>query len=374
MVPKMKKIAISGGGTAGHVFPALAVMKEIKKLKKDSDFLYLGSKGGFEAKIIPQEGFRFISIPCGKIRKYFDPIALVQDVVDLIKIPFGLLKSFFVLRKEKPDAIFIKGGYVSLPVGLSASLLKIPFLIHESDLELGLANRVLSRFASKIAVSFPKDFYNLPQEKLIFSGNPIREKLVEGNKKKALKFFNLGENLPTILIIGGSQGARKINYAILDCLPELLKSCQIIHLVGFWDWEDFSKKYHSLADKEKTRYKIFKFLEEKELGLAYAVSDLIVSRGGANVLAEISALGKPSILIPIPGHQENNIRFYTKKEAGEFISNKVISGKVLSFKIKVLLSHPSYMKKLAKNIKKLSHPGAAKILAKEVLSLRKVQK
>lgn len=364
------KVVFTGGGTAGHLFPNLSVIAELKKLKPKAEILYIGSKKGFEAKYLKKTDIPFVTIPTGKIRKYFDFVALFHNLYDLLKIPFGFLKSLFVLLRFRPDIIFIKGGYVSLPVGLAGIVLRIPFLVHESDFHMGVANRFLVRFAQKVAVSFPNKFYpGLAQKKLIFSGNPIRSEILKGNKEEAYKIFNLERGVPVILVIGGSQGARKINLAVCDKLSELVKRYQLIHMVGWLDWETVRKANHKLDPKLQKRHKIFKFLE-KDLAFAYAVADLVVSRGGANVLAEISAWEKPSILIAIPGHQAKNAMFYLESGASTVIENEKLNGETLLGEIESLFKDSRKMKKMAFETSKLAHKDAAHKLAKELLKLR----
>ncbi len=366
---KVNKVVITGGGTAGHVFPGLAVASEIQKINPEVQILYLGSRKGFEARYLPKTGFPFISIPTGKIRKYIDPVSLGQNLGDLFRIPFGILKSVVVLLKFKPDVVFATGGYVSLPVGLASAILRIPYLVLESDFQMGLANRILSYFASRVAVSFPNKFYpKISRKKLIFTGNPIRSEVLGGSPKIARKIFDLEPLLPTLLVIGGSQGARKINQAVCRSLPDLVKRCQIIHLVGYLDWSMVYNCNKNLPPELRKRHKIFKFLE-KDLAYAYAASDLVVSRGGANVLAEISAYGKPSILIPIPGHQAKNVLFYLESGAAFMISNEKLNGLTLKKAIFDLLSNTSKLEDMAQESKKLAHLEAAKIIAEELFRL-----
>jgi len=365
---EIRRVIFSGGGTAGHVFPTLAVIDALKKIKPDIQILYVGSKRGFEGRYLPKTGLPFKTIPTGKIRKYFDFIALVQNLIDLFKIPFGFLKSLYILLKFKPEAIFLKGGYVSLPIGLSAIVLRIPFLVHESDFELGLSNRILAPFAKKVAFSFP--YPSLKGKNWILSGNPVRPEILAGDRNKGKAFFGLQSNLPTILVIGGSQGARRINQAVVGCLEDLLNDFQLIHLVGELDWVWVKKAHQSLSPQLQKRYKIYKFLDQ-EMAMAYAVADLIISRGGANALSEISAWAKPSLLIPLPGHQEKNVLFYTESGASWMIRNSKLNSQSLLKKIKLLFSQPQRLQEMSEASSRLAYRNAAEVLAKHLLSLRR---
>ena len=225
------RIALTGGGTGGHLFPVLAVAREIKKQigdKEDVEFLFLGPDGELEEEIIDKELIPRKKILCGKLRRYMSGL----NFLDVFRIPFGFLQSLWHLLVFMPDAVFAKGGFASLPVAAAAWVYRIPILIHESDVVPGLANQLTARVARRVAVSFPGSEKFFPERKVFLSGNPIRAEMVQGNKEEGQKIFSLQPGKKTILVIGGSQGARVINRAITALLPKILKKWQVIQVTG----------------------------------------------------------------------------------------------------------------------------------------------
>lgn len=289
----------------------------------DIKVLYIGSNKGPEAKMIPEIGVEFKGIMTGKLRRYFS----FKNFIDFFKIPIGTLQSFFILKKFKPAVVFSKGGYVGIPVVYAASRLKIPVILHESDILPGLANRMAAKKASVICMAFDECKVNFPKDiKKVLTGNPIREFLLKGDAEKGYKLTGFNANKPVILVMGGSQGALHINKAIIEMLPKI--DAQIIHITGI------GKKLHE--DTEK--YKSFEFLNE-ELADIYAISNLVICRSGANSLAEIEALGIPAILIPIGkaasrGEQTLNAIAYKKAhEKTEIINDEDLTAELLLEKV-----------------------------------------
>lgn len=335
MQKQKKKIVVCGGGTAGHIYPALAIIDELKKNIKNLEVFFIGSGNKIEKNILQNKNINLIAIPTGKIRRSFHPESIIKNIIDLFKLPLGFIKSIIILKKIKPDLIFSKGGYASLLPVLAGYFLKIPIIIHESDIKIGLANKIASFFATKIAVSFPENYYpSIPKEKLIFTGNPLRKEIFKTPKEKALNFFNLSSQKKTLGIIGGSQGSRKINYTILEILPQLLKDFQVIHISGWLDYEDLKNKIKKLPKNLLKNYRLLPYLEE--IGLFYIISDFFISRAGANVIFEICQTQKPAIFIPLPGHQEKNAAFLEKYGNYIIIKNDKLSPTILSEKIKLL--------------------------------------
>ncbi|MDD5490032.1 MAG: glycosyltransferase, partial [Candidatus Moranbacteria bacterium] len=212
------RIALTGGGTGGHIFPILAVVREIKKQvgeNEDVEFLFLGPDGELEKEAMEREFIPMKKIQCGKMRRYFSPL----NFLDIFKIPLGFFQSLWHLLIFMPDAIFAKGGYASVPVAAAAWFYQIPILIHESDVVPGLANQLMAKVAKKVAVSFPGSEKFFPERKVFLTGNPIREEMIQDDKKEGEKIFSLKPDKKTILVIGGSQGARVINQAVVTLLP-----------------------------------------------------------------------------------------------------------------------------------------------------------
>ncbi len=319
------KILFTGGGTGGHIFPIIAVVREIKKLAdEETSLFYLGPKDKRAETILLDEGIKVKTIMAGKLRRYFGLKAVIQNFLDIfLKFPGGFFQSLFCIFFLAPDVIFSKGGYGSLSVTLAGFLLRIPVFLHESDAVPGLANTISAKFSSKIFVSFSDDSIKyFPVSKTILVGNPIRQGLLGGSKETAKKIFNIIGEKPIILLLGGSQGAQRLNELILQVLPEILITFELLHQTGIQNFEEVNKSANiKLANDEELKkyYHLFSFLDEEQLKQAYNVSDLIISRAGSGTIFEISAQGKPSILIPLPesaqDHQAKNAYAYAKNGA-----------------------------------------------------------
>lgn len=311
------KIALTGGGTAGHVVPNFAVIEGLKTLNEtlpgsssEHSFLYIGSRAGVEKKMAEKFGIDYKGVSCGKLRRYFS----FRNFIDPFKIPVGILQARGALKKFTPDVLFSKGGFVSVPVVLAAVTLKIPIITHESDVIPGLANKIGARFAKKICLSFEesKKYLEKYSEKIVFTGNPVREKLAHGSREDALKFTKLTGEKPAILVIGGSQGAVQINNLVRKTLDDLLKDFEIVHSCG---------KGNVDKSLERDGYTQYEYLDE-QLPDIFALCDLVVSRGGANTLAEIAFLGKKAVIIPLGedvsrGDQVKNAEVFAKKYGWE---------------------------------------------------------
>ncbi|HSP48227.1 MAG TPA: undecaprenyldiphospho-muramoylpentapeptide beta-N-acetylglucosaminyltransferase [Clostridiaceae bacterium] len=279
----MKKIIMTGGGTAGHVNPNLALIPQLKKL--NYEISYIGSKDGIEKTIIEKEGLPYFEISSGKLRRYFD----LKNFSDPFKVTKGLFEAMRILRRENPSIVFSKGGFVSVPVVMAAKFLKIPVLSHESDMTPGLANRISLRFSDKLLVTFEETLAHVG-DKGILVGSPIREELFTGNRGKALEQAGFTGDKPVILVMGGSIGSVKINKSIRGILERLLPQFDIIHLCGKGN---IDSDYETLKG-----YQQYEYLGD-EMKDVLAASDLIVSRAGANSIFEFLALRKPNLLIPL---------------------------------------------------------------------------
>lgn len=280
----MKKIVLTGGGTAGHVTPNIALIPELQK--QGYEVHYIGSYDGIEKKLIEKLNIPYYGISSGKLRRYID----LKNLSDPFKVIKGLAQARRLLGKIKPDVVFSKGGFVSVPVVLAAKSKKIPCIIHESDMTPGLANKICIPCAQRVCTNFPETLKHLPAEKAVLTGSPIRAELFNGNKEKGLKFCGFDDSKPVILIIGGSLGAVAVNNAVRAILPQLLEKFQIIHLCGK------GKLDESLKDVKG--YVQFEYIHD-ELSDLMAASDIFISRAGANAICEILALRKPNILIPL---------------------------------------------------------------------------
>jgi len=364
------KIILTGGGTAGHVWPTLTVAEAIKKQKLDTDFLYIGSENGIESEIVPKNHYQYQSIKTGKIRRYFS----WENFIDPFKVVKGVSQSKKIIKSFKPDAVFAKGGYVTAPVVFAAWLCKVPVVLHESDSVMGLANKTLSKFAKKIAVSFPTNYYPQKlQKKLFYSGLPIRESFVHWQKCSNVNIkFNV--QLPIVLITGGSQGAHFINHSIFKILAKLLKKYNIIHLTGTQDIETAEKRKKKLSSTYSKRYLPYGFLDQ-EMTEAMKTADLVISRAGANSLFELAAMKKPAIIIPLPSaasdHQNKNAEIFRAQKAVVVLKEDQTIPDKLFKNIDSLLSRPVLLERLSKNISKFATSNAAQKIAEEIIAIIK---
>jgi len=353
------RIVLTGGGTGGSVTPLLAIAEEIRKQKSEAKFLFIGTRAGYpEKEMIKNYDFSFCQIFCGKLRRYFS----WQNFFDPFLVFLGFCQSLFILKKFKPIFIISAGGYVAVPVVLAGWFLKIPSLIHQQDIIPSLTNKILSPFAKKITVSFEKSLADFPKNKTVLTGNPIRKFILNGDKERAIQKFNLEKNLPTLLVLGGGTGALFINNLIGQILSELTKFCQIIHLTG----KDKLKIEN--CKLKINRYYAYEFLTE-EVTDAYAVADLVISRAGMNVLSELSVLGKPTIIIPIPdSHQEENAQYFQEKGAALVLDQKELTGEKLLNEIRELLGNKKKQNQLSENIKKIMLTNAAQKITAQILA------
>ena len=280
----MKRIILTGGGTAGHVTPNIALLPRLKEL--GYDIQYIGSYTGIEKELIEPFGIPYHGISSGKLRRYFS----VQNFTDPFRVLKGFREAHKLIRQLKPDVIFSKGGFVSVPVVLAGKRCKVPVIIHESDMTPGLANKIAIPSAAKVCCNFPETLKSLPEGKAVLTGSPIRQELLSGNKNAAMDMCHFTSDKPVILVIGGSLGAVAVNNAVREALPELLKDFQIIHLCGK------GKMDESLKDVEG--YCQFEYIKN-ELRNLFALADIVISRAGANAICELLALHKPNLLIPL---------------------------------------------------------------------------
>ena len=280
----MKRIILTGGGTAGHVTPNIALLPRLKELQYDIH--YIGSYNGIEKELIEQFAVPYHGISTGKLRRYFS----VQNFTDPFRVLKGMNEAKKLVKILKPDIIFSKGGFVSVPVVLAAKRRHVPAIIHESDMTPGLANKLTLPAATKVCCNFPETLEHLPEGKAVLTGSPIRQELLTGDKYKAREFLHFTSDKPVIMVVGGSLGAVAVNEAVRQILPELLKSFQVIHLCGR------GKVDASLSGLEG--YAQFEYIKE-ELRHLFALTDLVISRAGANAICELLALHKPNLLIPL---------------------------------------------------------------------------
>ena len=322
----MKRIILTGGGTAGHVTPNIALLPRLKEL--GYDIQYIGSYTGIEKELIEPFGIPYHGISSGKLRRYFS----VQNFTDPFRVLKGFREAHKLIRQLKPDVIFSKGGFVSVPVVLAGKRCKVPVIIHESDMTPGLANKIAIPSAAKVCCNFPETLKSLPKGKAVLTGSPIRQELLSGNKIAAMDMCHFTSDKPVILVIGGSLGAVAVNNAVREALPELLKDFQIIHLCGK------GKMDESLKDVEG--YCQFEYIKN-ELRNLFALADIVISRAGANAICELLALHKPNLLIPLSanasrGDQILNARSFERQGFSLVLEEEQLTKETLLNAVKTL--------------------------------------
>ncbi len=319
----MKRIILTGGGTAGHVTPNIALIPRLREL--GYDIQYIGSYNGIEKKLIEELDIPYYGIASGKLRRYFD----VKNFTDPFRVAKGFIQAKKLLKQLRPDIIFSKGGFVTVPVVQAAKGLHIPVVIHESDMTPGLANRLAIPAASKVCCNFPETVSHLPAGKAVMTGCPIREELRRGNRLTGLKLCGFTSEKPVLLVIGGSLGSVTVNRAIRSILPDLLKTFQVVHLCGNGNLDE------SLAGT--AGYVQYEYIKQ-ELADLFALADVVVSRAGANAICELLELRKPNLLIPLSasasrGDQILNAKSFEKQGFSIVLEEEQINPELLKNKI-----------------------------------------
>ncbi|MCR5798196.1 MAG: undecaprenyldiphospho-muramoylpentapeptide beta-N-acetylglucosaminyltransferase [Eubacterium sp.] len=332
----MKKIILTGGGTAGHVTPNIALIPELKR--RGYKIYYIGSKEGIERKLINEiPDVEYFGISSGKLRRYFD----VKNFTDTGRVLKGYSEAKKIIKEINPAVIFSKGGFVTVPVCLAAKKYKVPCVLHESDISPGLANKICIPSATAICANFPETIQHLPESKANLTGSPIRKELFEGDKSKGLEFCGFTDDKPVLLVIGGSLGSVSVNNAIRNSLDKLLEKYQIIHLCG---------KEKLDTELEGTKgYRQFEYIQ-KELCDLLKAADIVVSRAGANAICELLALHKPNVLIPLPlkssrGDQILNAESFEKQGFSKVVrEEELTSASLLAAIEEVFTNKDQYIK------------------------------
>lgn len=325
----MKHIVLTGGGTAGHVTPNIALMGRLKE--QGYQISYIGSYNGIEKTLIEELGIPYYGISSGKLRRYFD----LKNFTDPFRVLKGFSEARKLLKQLKPDVVFSKGGFVTVPVVVAAGRLKIPAIIHESDMTPGLANKLCIPSAVKVCCNFPETKAHLPEGKAVVTGTPIRPELLQGDADKGRAFTGFTSEKPVIMIIGGSLGAQAVNDAVRRILPELLKDFQVVHLCGKGKRDD--------SKNDLKGYVQYEYIES-ELADLFAMADIVISRAGANAICELQALKKPNLLIPLSanasrGDQILNARSFEKQGFSMVLEEEAITDEVLLKAVHDLYDH-----------------------------------
>ncbi len=366
MIMKNKNIIISGGGTGGHVFPAISIANAIKEIEPETNILFVGALGKIEMEKVPAAGYEIIGLPVAGLQRKLT----VKNISFVFKLISSLRKSKKIIKKFKPDVVVGVGGYASGPVLRKANKRGIPTLIQEQNSYAGITNKLLAKRAVKICVAYEGMEKYFPKEKIILTGNPVRQDLLDkiGNRNEALKHFDLEENKKTILVIGGSLGARTINQSIIKDLDKIGKSeYQLLWQTGKYYFDDAEKVADESGHKN---IKVLDFI--KRMDFAYAAADVIISRAGAGTISELCLVGKPVILVPSPNvaedHQTKNAMALVNKNAAIMIKDAESKEKLITEALN-LINNEKQIEALSENIKGMALRDSAKIIAEEVLKL-----
>ena len=369
------KILVSGGGTGGHIYPALAVATLLKN-QYEASILYLGSDDGLETELAPAAGFPFAIVKAGKLRRYVS----WQTFTGVARVPVGMAQAIGIVRRFGPDVIFTSGGYVAVPAGLAARINKTPLLMHQQDVPPNLSNRLLAPMATRISVAFADSLSYFPERKTLQLGNPVRQEMLDVRSvsvQEARRQLGLKPDLPLLLVTGGSQGARHLNQEVCAALPELLKHCQVMQISGkqlFEETRQLSEQTMANLDMEiRQRYRLVAYLNA-EMPVALQAATVVLCRAGAATLSELAVLGKPSILVPLPpaigsSPQEANAEMFGRQKAAEVILDADLKQEILVNRVISIFTSPALLESMAKAAAIFAKPDATQDIAAEVVKM-----
>ena len=367
------RVAIAGGGTGGHVFPALSVARELRAGADPVQLLWFGQADSLEQRTAVADDIDFAAVAVGKLRRDRNPLRMFNraNAVDMARVPVGVAQAVRGLRAFAPDVVLTTGGYVAVPVGVAAGVLRVSLVVHEQTVGLGLANRVLTRAATAVAVTSEATVSVLPPRaaaRAVVTGNPIRELVLAGSGPAALERFGRGfdRGLPTVLITGGAQGAHQINTAVAEVLTSLLGQANVIHQAGAADLAGLQHTAAALPGELAGRYYVTDFINGAGMADALTLAEVVVCRAGAGTLAELTAVGKAAVLIPLAssagGEQARAARLLHRSDAAIMVSGKV-TGETVGAAISGLLADPDARARLGKAARELGRPDAGQRLA-----------
>ena len=366
------RVVISGGGTGGHTSAGIAVAGALRE-RGVSDLRWIGSRAGIEASRVPAAGIAFHAVEAGKLRRYWD----WKNVTDLgVRVPAGLVQSWQLLRRLRPHVLFVTGGFVALPPALAARALRIPVVVHEQTAAAGLANRVAGRFAARIALSFPLARSAFGGRPVVVTGNPIRPELLGGSREEACRLFGLDPAAPIVYVTGGSLGSHRINRAVGEALPELLRRTQLIHQCGdnaeTGDLHWLAGEAKRLPDDLRRRYAHRAYVGA-ELRHVYAAADLVVSRSGAGTVNECCQLGRAALYVPLPGasgdEQTANARLVERAGGAVVLPQTELTAPRLIDGVSALLADRGTLAAMGERARRLAVPDAAERIARLILEV-----
>lgn len=382
VLPRSFRLLVTGGGTGGHTYPALTAIRTLQGRLADAgsalDVLWIGTADGLEARVAPAEGIAFKTVATGKIRRSSNPLRMLSaaNVKDMARVPLGVAQARSIVSGFQPDVVLATGGYVAVPAGLAARLCRVPLVLHEQTVRLGLANRKLASSATRIAVSSESSLPLLPaevRERAVVTGNPVRPEVLGGHPDKAieaLSLYGFDRHLPTVYITGGAQGAQQINDVVHDVLPWLLSHANVIHQCGPANVDGLRSAAAGLPPVLAGRYHLTGFVGP-ELPDVLALAGIVVSRSGAGTLAELTALGKPAVFVPLAtsagNEQAHNARHLADAGAALALLGEV-TGQALRNAVGPLLTDPALRAGMAERARAHGRPDAADRLVDVVLS------
>lgn len=365
------RLLITGGGTGGHTYPALTTLSALQRRQVPHDVLWVGTAAGLEARITAEHGIPFKSITTGKLRRRPNLRELGTNIVDVFRIPLGVAQAVGHAARYLPDVVLSTGGYVAVPIGVAAKLIRRPLVMHEQTTVVGLANRILARLATTIAVSHESSIGYLPESvrsRVVVTGNPVRPELLHGNKAAAYDLFGLTFEVPLIYVTGGAQGSKQINTLIAEVLPRLLPHAQLVHQCGP-AWIEQMRAI-SLPPELADRYHPVPYVGA-ELPDLLAAADVVIARSGAGTVSELTAVGKPSVLIPlIPtggDEQRKNAGYLAENGAARALLEPHPTGELLLESLMPLLADPELRATMAEAARKLGRVDAAEALCDVLL-------
>ncbi|WP_316247994.1 undecaprenyldiphospho-muramoylpentapeptide beta-N-acetylglucosaminyltransferase [Hymenobacter sp. BT491] len=358
------RVIISGGGTGGHIFPAVAIANELRRRQPEAEILFVGANGRMEMTRVPEAGYKIVGLDISGLQRRLTP----QNLMFPLRVLRSVRKAGKLIEQFQPDAVVGVGGYASAPVLLAATSRAIPALIQEQNSYAGLVNKLLARRVDRICVAYEGMEKFFPKEKLVLTGNPVRTEIASGSREEALKFFDLSPQKKTLLVIGGSLGARTLNQATAAALPRLREAgIQLLWQTG--------KLYYPEAAEQAAPFaadniKALEFVQRMDL--AYAAADVVVSRAGALSVSELCLTGKPSILVPSPNvaedHQTKNAMALVKRDAALLVSDADAPAKLYDEALR-LLADPNRQEQLRTNVRQLAHGEATTTIVDELLAL-----
>ena len=367
------RLVIAGGGTGGHVLPALAVIEDLGRRHRLAEVLWIGSADGLEREAALGAGIPFVSIPTGKLRRYLS----ARTAIDAVRVPAGVLQAWRLLRRFRPSVVFSTGGFGSVPTVLAAARM-VPILTHEQTAILGLATRINARFADVLAVSYDSTaaLAATLHGRVVITGNPVRASLAVGDATRARARWGFVDELPLLYVTGGARGASPLNRRFAALLPDLLGCCQVLHQAGpasaNADAGELARRREEWPEELRKRYRVVEFVRD-ELADVYAAANLVLGRAGAGTVAELAYLGKPSVLVPLPGaggdEQTHNARLLANCGAAVLLPQTEATPERLKEVTLNLIRDPDRLQVMGADARRMSRPDAAARLADELLSL-----